>query len=112
MTSAAIAGGVKECASCGCREDDEGYAVGYDDDEVFNHASFSRLLRKASLGEAREYSMMSYLCNITYMIPRIQPKCLRRYNLQFVTSSVQDKAGASPDQKQERSTKKDKSGDQ
>jgi hypothetical protein len=72
MTSAAIAGGVKECASCGCREDDEGYAVGYDDDEVFNHASFSRLLRKASLGEAREYSMMSYLCNITYMIPRIQ----------------------------------------
>jgi hypothetical protein len=29
-----------------------------------------------------------------------------------VASSVQDKAGASPDQKQERSTKKDESGDQ
>jgi hypothetical protein len=42
-----------------------------------------------------------------------QPKCLRRYNLRFVTSSVQDKAGASsPDQKQERGTKKDESGEQ
>jgi hypothetical protein len=46
--------------------------VGYDDGEVFDRASFSRLLRKASLREAKEYSMMSYLCNIAYMIPRIQ----------------------------------------
>jgi hypothetical protein len=72
--AAAGAGGVEECASCGCGEDDEGCAVGYGDGdgEVFDRASFSRLLRKASLGEAKEYSMMSYLCNIAYMIPRIQ----------------------------------------
>ncbi|CAD6232250.1 unnamed protein product [Miscanthus lutarioriparius] len=108
----AAAGGVEECASCGGGENDEGCAVGYDDREVFDRASFSRLLRKASLLEAKEYSMMSYLCNIAYMIPRIQPKCLRRYNLRFVTSSMQDKAGTSPDQKQEHSTKKDESGDQ
>ena len=32
--------------------------------------------------------------------------------MRFVTSSMQDKAGTSPDQKQEHSTKKDESGDQ
>jgi hypothetical protein len=59
-------GGVEECASCG---GDEGCAVGYDEDD---HASFSRLLKKVSLAEVREYSKMSYLCNIAYMIPKIQ----------------------------------------
>ncbi|KAG0537112.1 hypothetical protein BDA96_03G120100 [Sorghum bicolor] len=110
--AAAAAGCVEECASCGGGENDGGCAVGYDDGEVFDRASFSRLLRKASLREAKEYSMMSYLCNIAYMIPRIQPKCLRRYDLRFVTSSMQDKAGTSPDQQQEHSTEKDESGDQ
>ncbi|KAJ1254266.1 hypothetical protein BS78_K098500 [Paspalum vaginatum] len=103
-------GGVEgECASCGGGVDGEGCAVGYDDGEVFDRASFSRLLRKVSLRETKEYSMMSYLCNIAYMIPKIQPKCLRRYNLRFVTSSVQDKARTSPDQEQEHSTGKDES---
>uniref|UniRef100_K3XF35 Fungal lipase-type domain-containing protein n=1 Tax=Setaria italica TaxID=4555 RepID=K3XF35_SETIT len=105
-------GGVDECASCGGGGEGEGCAVGYDEGEVFDRASFSRLLRKASLGEAKEYSMMSYLCNIAYMIPKIQPKCLRRYNLQFVTSSFEDKARSSPDQKQEHSNAKDESQDQ
>jgi hypothetical protein len=68
----ATGGGVEECGSCGAGGDGEGCAVGYDEDEVFDRASFSRLLRKASLGEAKEYSMMSYLCNIAYMIPKIQ----------------------------------------
>ena len=68
----AAGGGVVECASCGAGGEDEGCAVGYDEGEVFDRASFSRLLRKTSLGEAKEYSMMSYLCNIAYMIPRIQ----------------------------------------
>jgi len=68
----AAGGGVEECASCGAGGEDEGCAVGYDEGEVFDRASFSRLLRKTSLGEAKEYSMMSYLCNIAYMIPRIQ----------------------------------------
>uniref|UniRef100_A0A0A9CA15 Fungal lipase-type domain-containing protein n=1 Tax=Arundo donax TaxID=35708 RepID=A0A0A9CA15_ARUDO len=55
---------------------------------------------------------MSYLCNIAYMIPKIQPKCLRRYNLRFVTSSVQEKARTSPDEKQENTSVKDESLDQ
>jgi hypothetical protein len=38
---------------------------------VFDRATFSRLLRKVSLGEAKEFSKMSYLCNIAYMIPKI-----------------------------------------
>ncbi|XP_062207366.1 phospholipase A1 PLIP2, chloroplastic-like [Phragmites australis] len=112
--AAAAGGGVEECVSCGGGSEEEGCAVGYDegDGEVFDRASFSRLLRKVSLREAKEYSMMSYLCNIAYMIPRIQPKCLRRYNLRFVTSSVQEKARTSPDEKQENAAGKDKSPDQ
>nr|CAB3472677.1 unnamed protein product [Digitaria exilis] len=126
---AAASRGAVECASCG---DGEGCAVGYDEGEVFDRASFSRLLRKASLRETKEYSMMSFLCNISYMIAKIethfslpnlgivcfrsllpsQPKCLRRYSLRFVTSSVQEKAKTSPDQKQEHSNVKDKSQDQ
>ncbi|KAL6627627.1 hypothetical protein ACP70R_031353 [Stipagrostis hirtigluma subsp. patula] len=104
------AGGAESGVSCG----EEGCAVGDDegDGEVFDRASFSRLLRKVSLGQAKEYSKMSYLCNIAYMIPRIQPKCLRRYNLRLVTSSVQEKARANPDEKQENSTGKTESLDQ
>ena len=41
-----------------------------------------------------------------------QPKCLRRYNLQFVTSSVQDKARTIPEQKQEHNNAKDESQDE
>ncbi|CAL4957455.1 unnamed protein product [Urochloa decumbens] len=108
--AASAGGGVEECDSCG--GEDEGCAVGYDEGEVFDRDSFSRLLRKASLGEAKEYSMMSYLCNIAYMIPKIQPKCLRRYNLLFVTSSFEDKARTSPDQKQDNSNAKDEPQDQ
>ncbi|KAF8762221.1 hypothetical protein HU200_009774 [Digitaria exilis] len=160
--AAAASRGAEECASCG---DGEGCAVAYDEGEVFDRASFSRLLRKASLRETKEYSMMSFLCNISYMIAKIevpsstaaaailsrvnrsaslvnlvhlrivnafgpthfllpnlgivcfrsllpsQPKCLRRYSLRFVTSSVQEKARTSPDQKQEHSNVKDKSQD-
>ncbi|CAO2180439.1 unnamed protein product [Urochloa humidicola] len=108
--AAASGGGVEERATCG--GEDEGCAVGYDEAEEFDRDSFSRLLRKASLGEAKEYSMMSYLCNIAYMIPKIQPKCLQRYNLRFVTSSFEDKARISSDQKQENSNAKDESQDQ
>nr|CAB3476727.1 unnamed protein product [Digitaria exilis] len=106
--AAAASRGAEECASCG---DGEGCAVAYDEGEVFDRASFSRLLRKASLRETKEYSMMSFLCNISYMIAKIEPKCLRRYSLRFVTSSVQEKARTSPDQKQEHSNVKDKSQD-
>ncbi|CAL4964436.1 unnamed protein product [Urochloa decumbens] len=108
--AASPGGGVEECDSCG--GEDEGCAVGYDEGEVFDRDSFSRLLRKASLGEAKGYSMMSYLCNIAYMIPKIQPKCFRRYNLRFVSSSFEDKARTSPDQKLENSNAKDEPQDQ
>jgi hypothetical protein len=60
------ASGVEERVSCG---GDEGCAIGHDEDD---RASFSRLLKKVSLAEVREYSKMSYLCNIAYMIPKIQ----------------------------------------
>jgi hypothetical protein len=63
----AAGNGVAGCVSCG---GEEGCAVG--DDEVFNRASFSRLLKKVSLAEVKEYSKMSFLCNIAYMIPTIQ----------------------------------------
>ncbi|GJN37826.1 hypothetical protein PR202_gb26818 [Eleusine coracana subsp. coracana] len=103
-------GDVEECASCG---GEEGCAVGYDDeDEVFDRASFSRLLKKVPLADVKEYSKMSYLCNIAYMIPQIQPKCLRRYNLRFVTSSVQEKAKAASDEKQENGSGKTESPEQ
>jgi hypothetical protein len=55
---------------------------------------------------------MSYLCNIAYMIPKITPKLLRRYNLRFVTSSVQEKAKTGVDQKQELKTEEGESSDQ
>ncbi|KAG8045558.1 hypothetical protein GUJ93_ZPchr0008g14190 [Zizania palustris] len=105
------------CVSCGGGGEEEGCCVlGEDDDEidgqVFDRDTFSKLLRKVSLGEAKEYSKMSYLCNIAYMIPKMKPKCLRRYNLLFVTSSVQEKARAGLDQKQqEHKNEKDESPD-
>ncbi|KAE8800255.1 hypothetical protein D1007_24244 [Hordeum vulgare] len=109
--------GAERCASCGGgggEEEEEGCAVGADegDGEVFDRASFSRLLRKVSIEDAKEYSRMSYLCNIAYMIPKIQPKCLRRYSLQFVTTSVQEKDRANPDRKQDQSTEKGGSPDE
>ncbi|KAL5222674.1 hypothetical protein ABZP36_027387 [Zizania latifolia] len=103
------------CVSCGGGGEDEGCCVFGEDDEsdgqVFDRDTFSKLLRKVSLGEAKEYSKMTYLCNIAYMIPKIKPKCLRRYNLRFVTSSVQEKARAGLDQKQEHKNEKGESPD-
>ncbi|KAG8052757.1 hypothetical protein GUJ93_ZPchr0001g29723 [Zizania palustris] len=105
------------CASCGGGgEEEEGCCDVDDDDEtdgqVFDRDTFSRLLRKVSLAEAREYSKMSYLCNIAYMIPKIKPKCLRRYNLRFVTSSMQETARAGFDQKQVQKNEKGEYPDQ
>lgn len=71
--------GAERCASCGGGDDEEeGCAVGADEGggEVFDRASFSRLLRKVSIEDAKEYSRMSYLCNIAYMIPKIQVRSL------------------------------------
>jgi hypothetical protein len=78
----AVVGG-ERCASCGGGGEEEGCAVGTDefDGEVFDRASFSRLLRKVSIEDAKEYSRMSYLCNIAYMIPKIQVRSSRHCQL-------------------------------
>ncbi|XP_062181254.1 phospholipase A1 PLIP3, chloroplastic-like [Phragmites australis] len=83
--------GGERCVRCGTGADgDKGCAVG--DTVEFDRAAFSRLLRKVSLAEAKLYSKMSYLCNFAYMVPRIKPKYLQKYNMKFVTSSVEERA--------------------
>ncbi|KAJ0927760.1 putative fungal lipase-like domain, alpha/Beta hydrolase, phospholipase A1 PLIP1/2/3 [Helianthus annuus] len=76
-----------ECDAC---------RVDYDGDDAqieFDRSSFSKLLRRVSLGEARLYSQMCYLGSLAYSIPRIKPgKLLKGYRLRFVTSSLEKKA--------------------
>ena len=63
-------GGDEEDRCDGCRvDDDDG---GDDEKEAFDRDSFSRLLRRVSLSEAKLYAQMSYLGNIAYCIPKIQ----------------------------------------
>ncbi|XP_076896211.1 phospholipase A1 PLIP2, chloroplastic-like [Bidens hawaiensis] len=72
-----------------CRVDDDDDDTGIE----FDRSSFSRLLRRVSLGEARLYSRMSYLGSLAYSIPEIKPgKLLNRYRLRLVTSSIEKKA--------------------
>lgn len=70
MDALRFLGGVRPAAPPQPPSADEG------DGEVFDRASFSRLLRKVSIEDAKEYSRMSYLCNIAYMIPKIQVRSL------------------------------------
>ncbi|KAK6120148.1 hypothetical protein DH2020_046054 [Rehmannia glutinosa] len=74
----------EECDLCEVEDDDEKID--------FNRESFSKLLRKVSLAEARLYAQMSYLGSLAYSIPQIKPGNLQRYHgLQFVTSSLEKK---------------------
>uniref|UniRef100_A0A5B7BA05 Fungal lipase-type domain-containing protein n=1 Tax=Davidia involucrata TaxID=16924 RepID=A0A5B7BA05_DAVIN len=77
-------GGDEECDVC--RVDD-------DEDKIeFDRDSFSKLLRRVSLAEARLYAQMSYLGNLAYSIPQIKPGNLLKYHgLRFVTSSLEKK---------------------
>ncbi|PQQ15086.1 uncharacterized protein Pyn_29827 [Prunus yedoensis var. nudiflora] len=65
-------------------DDDENDCCKVSDDEddaaaaEFDKDSFSRLLRKVSLAEARLYAQMSYLGHLAYSIPKIQPGNLLR----------------------------------
>ncbi|WVY97265.1 hypothetical protein V8G54_029416 [Vigna mungo] len=80
---------VCECDACGVGEDDD-----YDDAEEaeFDRGSFSRMLRRVSLAEARLYAQMSHLGNLAYDIPKIKPgKLLKHYGLRLVTSSIEKK---------------------
>ncbi|XP_061353211.1 phospholipase A1 PLIP2, chloroplastic-like [Gastrolobium bilobum] len=71
----------------GCRIDEE------EEEEVrFDRDSFSRMLRRVSLAEARLYAQISHLGNLAYSIPKIKPgNLLKKYGLRFVTSSIEKK---------------------
>lgn len=83
-------------------EDEECDVCSVDDDEKFkfDRKSFSKLLRRVSLAEARLYAQMSYLGSLAYGIPQIKPESLlRNHGLRLVTSSFE---------KRERSLKAEK----
>ncbi|XP_027349419.1 phospholipase A1 PLIP2, chloroplastic-like [Abrus precatorius] len=79
----------EECDGCKVDDDDEDE----DEEEVeFDRDSFSRMLRRVSLAEARLYAHMSHLGNLAYSIPKIEPgKLLQNSGLRFVTSSIEKK---------------------
>ncbi|KAJ8573714.1 hypothetical protein K7X08_010225 [Anisodus acutangulus] len=80
-------GGDEECEGCCVDDDDERFK--------FDRNSFSKLLRRVSLAEARLYAQMSYLGSLAYGIPQIKPKnLLRNHGLRFVTSSFEKKEQA------------------
>ncbi|KAM2632098.1 hypothetical protein TB1_030785 [Malus domestica] len=73
-------------------DDDENDCCSVSEEAEFDKDTFSRLLRKVSLAEARLYGQMSYLVNLAYSIPKIQTgNLLRSYGFRFVTSSVEKK---------------------
>ncbi|XP_027099263.1 phospholipase A1 PLIP2, chloroplastic isoform X2 [Coffea arabica] len=81
----------EECDVCTVCDDDDG------DDQKFDldRDSFTKLLRRVSLAEARLYAHMSYLGNLAYCIPQIKPgNLLRNRGLRFVTSSLEKKEQA------------------
>lgn len=76
----------EECDACTVDDDDDAKIE-------FDRNSFSKLLRRVSLAEARLYSQMSYLGSLAYSIPQIKPgNLLKHYRLRFVTSSIEKKA--------------------
>ncbi|XP_043708032.1 phospholipase A1 PLIP2, chloroplastic-like [Telopea speciosissima] len=68
----------------------------------FDRNSFSKLLRRVSLSEAKMYAKISYLGNLAYSIPQIKPGNLLKYHgLQFVTSSLEKKLQSENGEKEE-----------
>lgn len=56
----------------------------------FDRDSFSKMLKRVPLAEAKFYSRMSYLGNLAYSVNKIKPENLLKYRgLRFVTSSVE-----------------------
>lgn len=83
---------------CSCSDREEGCDLcGVDDDDdderiEFDRESFSKLLKRVSLADARLYARMSYLGNLAYSIPQIKPgNLLKNHGLRFVTSSLEKK---------------------
>ncbi|KAM7521425.1 hypothetical protein LguiA_011327 [Lonicera macranthoides] len=86
----------EECEDCKINDDED--IIEYDGD------SFSKLLRRVSLAEARLYAQMSYLGNLAYSVPQIKPgNLLKYYGLRFVTSSLEKKELALKTEKEEAS---------
>ncbi|EEC71102.1 hypothetical protein OsI_02886 [Oryza sativa Indica Group] len=79
---------------------DDGCGVNYEDDDEqvddrWDRESFSKLLARAPLGEARLFAQLAFLCNMAYVIPEIKVEELKKYyGLRFVTSSLEKKAEA------------------
>ncbi|XP_040377953.1 phospholipase A1 PLIP1, chloroplastic-like [Oryza brachyantha] len=78
----------------------DGCGVNYEDDDEhvdgrWDRESFSKLLARAPLGEARLFAQLAFLCNMAYVIPEIKVEELKKYyGLRFVTSSLEKKAEA------------------
>ncbi|ESW35159.1 hypothetical protein PHAVU_001G211900 [Phaseolus vulgaris] len=84
----------EECG--GCRvdydEDEEEDNEEENEEVLFDRDSFSRMLRRVSLPEARLYARISHLGNLAYSIPKIKPGILlKNHGLRFVTSSIEKK---------------------
>ncbi|KAL8142631.1 hypothetical protein V2J09_015663 [Rumex salicifolius] len=72
-----------EACDCEYNDDDEENEIAFDRD------SFSKLLKKVSLSDAKLYAQLCYLGNIAYAIPSIKPKnLLKRHRLRYVISSI------------------------
>ncbi|GAU30096.1 hypothetical protein TSUD_55800 [Trifolium subterraneum] len=81
------------CDTCAVDDDEK-------DETEFDRDSFSKMLRRVSLGEARLYAQMSHLGSLAYSIPNIKPgKLLKHYGLRFVTSSLEKKELAAKSEK-------------
>ncbi|XP_022876218.1 uncharacterized protein LOC111394566 isoform X2 [Olea europaea var. sylvestris] len=86
---------VEEKMKC-CEGYEECDVCAIDDEENFEYdkESFSKLLKKLPLAEARLYAHMSYLGNLAYSIPKIKSRNLLRNHGRFVTSSMEKKEQA------------------
>ncbi|XP_017636380.1 phospholipase A1 PLIP1, chloroplastic [Gossypium arboreum] len=79
-------------------EHEGGCEVNYNSDEegdevVYDRESFSKLLVRVPLSDTKLFSELAFLCNIAYVIPKIEGMELRKYyGLKFVTSSIEKKA--------------------
>ncbi|KAK8588203.1 hypothetical protein V6N13_087147 [Hibiscus sabdariffa] len=108
-----------------CRVDADADADADDDENEkkeieIDKESFSKMLRRVSLVEAKLYAQLSYLGNLAYEIQNIKPQNLLRYRgLRMVTSSVEkrelgmkteeniEKFGASSENQELQSNEKD-----
>nr|KYP47559.1 Lipase [Cajanus cajan] len=87
-----VANEEEECDGCMVDDDDDDDDHEENEEVVFDRDSFSRMLRRVSLREARLYARISHLGNLAYSIPKIKPgNLLKNCGLRFVTSSIEKK---------------------